>query len=487
ISRALPLYPDLEDLLDYISSEVQRLMDAEGALVGLFEPEEQRIFFLGACYDDNAVAEKIKRSGFGLDEIAAGRVIRTGEPQIVADMDEDQRLYPERDMRLGYKTRNFIEVPLRSTDRIIGVLCAVNKKDGAFDERDLELLSLVGGTVALSIENARYSEELKKAYLEVRSLNKAKDKAINHLSHELKTPLSVLVGSLDILSKRLKGLPEDLWRPTMERARRNLNRIVEIQDEVDDIIQERREDIPTLLSALVDQCADELETLVAQEAGEGEAVERIRRRIEEIYGAKDLQPEIIPLETLVGERVDQALRLAAHRDLDLHLHTEPGCTVYMPRDPLEKTVDGLLRNATENTPDQGKIEVAVKPAGETVELVVRDYGTGIPQDAQSRIFEGFFTTRETLHYSTRRPYDFNAGGKGADLLRMKLFSERYGFKISMTSTRCPFIPSESDVCPGRIQDCPHCGKPETCLESGGTTVRVRFPRHARELPEGRSG
>ncbi len=484
ISRALPLYPDLEDLLDYISGEVQRLMDSDGALVGLLEPEEERIFFLGACYEDKTVEERVKRSGFDLEEIAAGRVIRTGEPQIVADIEEDQRLYPDRDKKLGYRTRSFIEVPLRSTDRVIGVLCAVNKKDGTFDERDLELLSLVGGTVSLSIENARYSEELKKAYLEVRSLNRAKDKAINHLSHELKTPVSVLVGSLDILSKRLEGLSEETWKPTMERAGRNLNRIVEIQDEVDDIIQERRTDIPMLLSILVDQCADQLETIIAQEAGEGDPVERVRRRIDQIYGARDLKPEAIDLGEFVKGRVEEARRLAGHRDLDLEVGTEPGCTVHIPHAPLQKTVDGLLRNAVENTPDQGIIEVLVHPAGEAVELVVRDYGTGIPRDAQARIFEGFFSARDTLHYSTRKPFDFNAGGKGADLLRMKIFSERYGFKISMSSTRCPFIPSESDVCPGRIEDCPHCSVPEECLESGGTTIRVRFPRKAGELKQG---
>ncbi len=62
-------------------------------------------------------------------------------------------------------------------------------------------------------------------------------------------------------------------------------------------------------------------------------------------------------------------------------------------------------------------------------LVVKDYGIGIIVDHQRRIFEGFFTTQETAVYSSKKPFDFNAGGRGADLLRMKIFSERYRFSI----------------------------------------------------------
>lgn len=474
ISRSLPVYPDLEELLDYITSEVQRLMEAEGALVGLLEEEEGELYFPGACYEDKAVQERMKSIRFHLDEVAAGKVIRTGEPQIIADVREDQRLYPERDRKLGYTTRNFIEVPLRSSDRIIGVLCAINKKEGAFEAKDIELLSLIGGTVALSIENARFSEDLKKSYLEVQSLNRAKDKAINHLSHELKTPVSVLVGSLDILSKKLQDAPVDSWQATMERARRNLNRIVDIQDQVDDIIQGRRLEFKALLDQLLDHCSDVLETLLAEAVGGDHGVARLRSRIDELYGKRDLTPERIHLEPFVRERLEKLSSGFSHRDLRLMVDLKPGAVVFMPRDPLRKVVDGLVRNAVENTPDEGRIEILLRGGTDTPELVVRDCGVGITEDAQKRIFEGFFATQDTLHYSSKQPFDFNAGGKGADLLRMRIFSERYGFRIRLSSERCPYIPLETDVCPGRISLCSFCTSQDTCLQSGGTEVTVQF-------------
>jgi signal transduction histidine kinase len=142
---------------------------------------------------------------------------------------------------------------------------------------------------------------------------------------------------------------------------------------------------------------------------------------------------------------------------------------------LQKVVDGLIRNAIENTPDEGKIEVTITKKGKGALFTVHDYGVGITEEDQRRIFEGFFPAGETMNYSTKRPYDFNAGGKGADLLRMKILSERYGFQITMTSTRCGFIPKEEDLCPGRISRCSFCTQREDCFCSGETTFSIFFP------------
>jgi signal transduction histidine kinase len=353
-------------------------------------------------------------------------------------------------------------------------LCAINKKGGDFDESDVELLNMIAGTVALSVENARFAEEIKQAYREVTSLNRAKDKVINHLSHELRTPVSILSGSLSILAKRLSALPDNTWKPTLERLQRNLERIVDIQYQVHDIMDSKQYKAQNVLTAMIDICADELETLLAEEVGEKPVVRRIRERVDEIFGAKQAVSERINLDRTVEERLEALKPHFVHREILITTTIEPVPPVFLPMDVLEKVIDGLVRNAVENTPDEGKIEVDVRKKGEGAELVVRDYGVGIPEDAQRRIFEGFFTTRDTMAYSSKRPFDFNAGGKGADLLRMKIFSERYNFKLDLVSKRCPFIPNESDLCPGRISKCPHCAKAGGCHGSVATTFTVSF-------------
>jgi PAS domain S-box-containing protein len=475
ISMALPEHPDLQDLLYYINSEVKSLLGTEGSITVLHDEIKGDLFILGAAYDDMDTEKRAREIRFSMNQLVAGEVIRTGEPMIVNDTSSDRRLHEARDKKLGYRTRNLVLVPLKSSGRMIGALCAINKKRGLFDQTDVEMLSMVAGTVALSLENARFSEELKKAYREVTSLNRAKDKVINHLSHELRTPVAIMSGSLNTLTRRLSSLPQETWKPTLERLQRNLDRVVDIQYEVQDIMENRQYRTRGLLTAMIDECGDELEALLAEECGEKGVIQKIRKRVEELFTVKETASKEMRLDQEVRERLELLRPRFAHRELNLSTQLEPAPPVFLPPDVLQKVVDGLVKNAIENTPDEGKIEIQVRKKNEGAQLVVRDYGVGITEDAQRRIFEGFFTTQDTMAYSSKRPFDFNAGGKGADLLRMKIFSERYNFKIDMVSSRCRFLAKDSDVCPGRISQCPFCSTIENCHASGGTTFTIDFP------------
>jgi len=474
VSLALQEYPDLEELLDFISNEVKELIKAETALVVLLDEERKEFFFKALAHDDDFTKQRVKEIRFPCDQGVSGRILKTGKPLLVEDMSKVTDFQVVVDREAGMKTRSLIAVPLRSYDRIIGVLCALNKKEGVFDQMDLELLNMIGGTVSLSIENARFADELKKAYQEVSSLNRAKDKVINRLSHELKTPLSVLSASLTILSKKLAKLPKKTWEPTITRARRNLDRLLEIQYQVEDIIRERRYDTGQMLFGLVDQCADLLEALVAEEVGEGPIVERVKARVKELVGSKESKPEKILLHEKIPEILSDIEPKMAHRDVEIVPYLERVSPIMIPPDVFSKVFEGLVRNAVENTPDQGKIEVLLKEKGFRVELTIKDYGIGITEENQRQIFEGFFMTQDTLDYSSKRPFDFNAGGKGADLLRTKIFSERFNFHIAMSSNRCVYLPKDSDNCPGAINKCRFCTHVEDCYESGGSEFSLYF-------------
>ena len=285
----------------------------------------------------------------------------------------------------------------------------------------------------------------------------------------------MLSASLSILSKKLKDLQDDSWKATIERSRRNLNRVLEIQYQVEDIMRDRTYKTYHMLSLLLDECSDELVSLVSDEIGEGDIAERIRRRIDELFGPKESLPEDIHLDKFVQSVVEDIGPLFRHREVNIETSFEEVPVIIMPPDALRKMIVGLVRNAVENTPDEGRIEIYVRTRGKGAEFVVKDYGVGITEENQRRIFEGFFTTQETLDYSSKRPFAFNAGGKGADLLRVKIFSERYGFEVSMHSSRCKYIPSDKDKCPGRISECRFCDKNDDCLLSGGTTFSLFFP------------
>jgi PAS domain S-box-containing protein len=475
ISTALPSYPVLEDLMDYISTEISGLLNTEGAVVMLLDEKSNEIFFQGVGLDDSDTRKKVKKIRIPADKSITGRVIRTGDHLIINDTAEDADYYTGVDEQMNNQTRNMLVVPLRTSDRIIGVLNAVNKKEGRFDDTDLELMKMIAGTVALSIENARVSSQLTDAYNEVASLNRAKDRVINHLSHELKTPVSVLLGSINIISRRFGSLPETGLSPTLQRARRNLERILELQYELKDIMNDKEYRAYGMLSTLLDECADELESLVAEEIGKDSVTQRIRNRIEEIFGP-DKSPVIgNDIPGMLTETLNILRPRFLHRSVELVEHIENTQPVSIPREALKKIITGLIKNALENTPDQGKIEVSVVDKQDEARFILRDYGVGITEDDQKRIFEGFHPTQETMQYSSKRPFDFNAGGKGADLLRIRIFSERYGFKIHMESSRCGFILQKGHTCPGRITHCVFCRSKEDCYNSGGTTFTIVFP------------
>ena len=475
ISMALPEYPELYELLDFVSGIIKELMETEGGLVILLDEQRQELFLRGAAYDDSATQQRAKETRFFVDELVAGKVIQTGRPIVLNDIPADSKIHNARDKKLGYHTRSLLLVPLKSQERTIGTLCAVNKKEGGFDQADEELLSMLAGTVVLSIENARYSEELRKAYMEVTSLNRAKDKVINHLSHELKTPIAVLRTSLVTLEKRLNSLPEKSWRPTVDRARRNLDRLLEMQYQVHDITQHKTYQTRTILSHMLALCADELEALIAERVGDDSISEGIRHYIDETYGTNEMVAETIALDAFIQARLDALKPSYAHREIDISSSLSAAPSIFIPAEALQKIFDGLLKNAIENTPDEGRVEVVVKPRRDGALLQVRDFGVGITQDDQVRIFEGFFTTRDTMDYSSRKPFDFNAGGKGSDLLRIKIFAERYGFEIEMSSNRCPLMLKDGFTCPGRISACSRCNTGDACHQSVATSFSLYFP------------
>jgi signal transduction histidine kinase len=340
---------------------------------------------------------------------------------------------------------------------------------------DKELLGTLVNNLAVSLKNARYSEALRRALDEIRVLNSAKDKAITHLTHELLTPISLLKSSLMMMEKKLQRIPGFDYQGGMDRAQRSIQRLSEIQSEVEDIMKGKEHKVRRTLSKFLDLCGDEIEVLLAEQVGEGPVLKKVRERINELFTSGESEPKEIDLGAFVTEKLEEIRPLCSRRCVDLRTSVESTPPVWMPPDPLEKIVKGLVKNAIENTPDEGRIEISVRSRGEAVELRVQDSGVGIIPEHQKHIFEGFYPTQDTMLYRTGKTFEFNAGGRGADLLRMKIFSERFNFTISMVSRRCKYLPLTKDSCPGRISTCEFCKKTEDCYDSGGTTFEVLFP------------
>ncbi len=474
IARAMYQYRGLDQRLALITREVQDLLQVEGAMVILLDEANQEFFFREAVFDKTETGTNFKEIRYPADKGIAGLIYRTGKPQIVQDADKSPHFAREIDRRAKYRTRNMADVPLEIEGRMIGVLCAVNKKEGDFDQSDIELLTTIGNLVALPIENAGINEELKRSYEEVKSINRTKDRVIHHLSHELKTPVSILSASLNLLKKRLLEITDQRWDQIFERAQRNLQRLLEMQYQLEDILREKDYKTYHMLSALLDASVDELEILISLGLGEKDIIGKIRQHIDDTYGPRKSKSEVIELGPFVKEKIKALRPKFARRKCRLRTYASETAAIYIPPDVVGKIVEGLVRNAVENTPDGANISVMVRKGEMGPEFEVKDSGIGISEENLRLIFENYFTSYDTMQYSTRQPYDFKAGGKGFDLLRMKIFSERYNFRIKMTSRPCHLIDAKGLECPGNAADCLPDANAKDCRNTGGTTVTVQF-------------
>jgi signal transduction histidine kinase len=301
---------------------------------------------------------------------------------------------------------------------------------------------------SLERENSRLRkaqiDALEQSRNEHERLSRAKSKALDHLSHELRTPLTVIEGHIRFLKRKTQSHESLTEREKVfDSLERNLTRISNIQLETDKIIRSYRGLEVTSSSETIDS-------------------------------KETISMETISLYPFVEQILNRVKQNAAHRDLRIQLDGTNDLSLNMDSGIFEDILTGLLKNSIENTPDEGLVTVVLEQKGQGIQLKVQDFGIGITKENQRHLFDGLFHMLDTELYTSKRPYDFGAGGKGLDLLKMKLYSKRFRFDISVWSQRCMHLPEERDLCPGKISLCKYCKQPEACLSSGGSTFCLSF-------------
>jgi putative nucleotidyltransferase with HDIG domain len=141
------------------------------AATELVNAEAGSLLFLdektGDLYFDVAIGEKgekVKTIRLKKGQGIAGWVTEHDEPVIINDAQNDPRFFKGADEKSGFVTKSMICVPVKTRDKIVGVLQAVNKKSTSFDNDDLDLLKGLSNQVAIAIENARLYDELRETF-----------------------------------------------------------------------------------------------------------------------------------------------------------------------------------------------------------------------------------------------------------------------------------------------------------------------------------
>jgi len=296
-------------------------------------------------------------------------LLQRGETIIIADA-ENSDIIPEadREAMAAVRIAAHISTPLVKAGALVGALCVTESEPRQWSESEVELVRETGERIWAAIERARAEVALRESEIQriqeqaareeerqraesLRELDRAKTVFFSNISHEFRTPLTLLLAPLqDALSDRTNPLVPP-QRERLELAHRNSLRLLK------------------LVNTLLD--------FSRIEAG----------RMGAVYEPTDLAMLTTELASVFRSAIERAgLRLI----IDCPPLPEP---VYVDRQMWEKIVLNLLSNALKFT-FEGEIAVRLHPeSGNRVVLQIQDTGTGIPPEELPHLFERFYQVR----------------------------------------------------------------------------------------------
>lgn len=360
---------DVQRLLKFIVDAAAELVESEAVSILLFDDNTRELKFAAATGSDPAELAKIP---VPIDRSIAGSIFTGNKPLIINNAQEDPRLFRTVGEKTQLETRQLLGVPMRIKERATGVLEAVNKRQGVFDDTDAYTLSIIASQAAVAIENARLVHALQKAYDELGKLEKIKSDFIAIASHELRTPLGVALGYATFIREQATG-------ETAAHAESVLNAVNHMR-----VIIEEMTSVNYLQAGKVDLQLVRLDLRMLLQ----DAVKRFAERAQSKNQTLRWQP---PSEALV---------------------------VKVDPNRVSLIVSNLLNNALRFTPEGGQVEVAAERRGMEAWAWVADNGIGVRPDLLEKIFDEFYQVEDHM---TRRH-----GGVGLGLSIVRGLAQVHG-------------------------------------------------------------
>ncbi|MDP2168592.1 MAG: GAF domain-containing protein [Thermodesulfovibrionales bacterium] len=138
-----------------------RLTGAETGSIILIDKETGELFFEVALGEKGDKLKEVRlKKGQGI----AGWVAEHGETVVVLDVQSDPRFFKGADKKSEFVTHDLVCAPVRTKEKILGVLQVINKRSGKFDREDADILEALSNQVAVAVENANLYQELKETF-----------------------------------------------------------------------------------------------------------------------------------------------------------------------------------------------------------------------------------------------------------------------------------------------------------------------------------
>ncbi|HUS84339.1 MAG TPA: GAF domain-containing protein, partial [Anaerolineales bacterium] len=150
ISVTLNSTLDLDRLLEFIIRSAADLLESEAATILLVNEYSQDLYVAATTDADSHGAIPVPKEGS-----IAGTIYREDRPLIINELGSTPESFTDISDTHTFEVHSLIGVPLRMRERVSGVLQAVNKRQGIFDETDLQTLTTIASLAGVAIYNAR--------------------------------------------------------------------------------------------------------------------------------------------------------------------------------------------------------------------------------------------------------------------------------------------------------------------------------------------
>lgn len=364
----------------------------------LFLRDHEKLVLLGTKFTDPSF-QHAETPVHKVGECLCGIAVAEGKPIFSIDINSDSRCTFEECKKAGLVS--FAALPLKGGDKIIGVMGIASGKKTDFEEQG-PFLETLSNEIAIGLQNSIFFRQVKekgdklketninlraeinrrnsieknleKAFDELKSLDQLKTDVIANISHELKTPITIMQGCMEL------AMEEDIHKEKQYLLEKGLTALKRQETIINDLVS------LSMVSATKPHLRDEN------------------------FGK-------IITELILSKSED-----AKNKGININWEIEEDLPpVPMDSEKIVQVIGNLLDNAIKFNRENGSISVKVGIIDGIVEVSVSDIGIGIEQENLERVFKPL----TQLDPSSKRKY----GGTGTGLAVAKKFIEAHGGKI----------------------------------------------------------
>ncbi|MFH1624058.1 MAG: GAF domain-containing protein, partial [Pseudomonadota bacterium] len=210
--------------LNFVCSSIRYLMAVKGVAIRLLDERTNRLELVSAC----GLSETYINKGPVDADKSLAEALR-GEPHFVLDAPNDPSVqYPDEARKEGIVS--MLSFPLKGREKVIGTLRLYTSERRDFRQEELEFLSALASQGAISIENAKIYDGLKRQ-------DDAKNEFIILTTHELKGPLMAIQGLLEVMLKGYVGTLAPKQKELIERMFKRIESVLDLSAELLNLYQ----------------------------------------------------------------------------------------------------------------------------------------------------------------------------------------------------------------------------------------------------------